>query len=229
MSHQGAEKCRHSEFSACQGVIRLGPFGRSAPRAGTNPVHDEPLAGELQFCLTLAPVVMSTPAPLSSFQVRPRFEAWIAAPADAVHAGLRRGLEAHAPSLVVRTFPGFIAVHIPDVERRYWSPRLFLSVEGSSGDRTRIEGIYGPEIEIWSVFLYGYLGTGLLGTFSGIYGFVQLRLGQNPWGLWICGGMAAGALLLYLFAQLGQKLGAHQTHRLHEAYTAAAGELRGRG
>ncbi len=165
---------------------------------------------------------MSTPAPLSSFQVRPRFEEMVTAPPETVHAGLRRGLEAHAPSLVVRTFPGFIAVHIPDAERRYWSPRLFLSVESAPGDRTRIEGIYGPEIEIWSVFLYGYLGTGLLGTFSGIYGFVQHRLGQNPWGLWICSGMVVGALLLYLFAQLGQKLGAHQTYRLHEAYTAAA-------
>jgi hypothetical protein len=37
--------------------------------------------------------------------------------------------------------------------------------------------------------------------------------------------MAVVALLLYLFAQLGQKLGAHQAYQLHQAYTAATGEL----
>ena len=168
---------------------------------------------------------MPRPAPLSSFRVRPRFEQIVGAPPESVHAALVRGLAVHAPELAVKSFPGFIGLHLPDAERRHWSPRLFLSVDVAPGGGTRIEGIYGPEIEIWSVFLYGYLGTGLLGTFSGIYGACQHLLGQRPWGLWVCGGMAVGALLLYLFAQLGQKLGAHQTFQLHQAYTAAVGEL----
>lgn len=168
---------------------------------------------------------MPRPAPLSSFRVRPRFEQRVAAPPDEAHATLLRGLAAHAPGLVVRPFPGFIGIHVPDAERRAWSPRLFLSLEAAPGGGTRIEGIYGPEIEVWSVFLYGYLGTGLLGTFAGILGACQHLLGQTAWGLWVCAAMAAGALLLYLSAQLGQKLGAWQTFQLHQAYTAAAGAL----
>jgi len=167
---------------------------------------------------------MPRPAPLSSFRVRPRFEQVVATTPEAAHAALVRGLALHAPELAVKSFPGFVGIHIPDAERRYWSPRLFLSIDAAPGG-TRIEGIYGPEIEIWSVFLYGYLGTGLLGTFSGILGFCQWRLEQQPWGLWVSAGMALGALLLYLFAQLGQKLGANQTYRLHEAYAAAAREI----
>ncbi len=168
---------------------------------------------------------MPRPAPLSSFRVRPRFEQVVAVPPESAHAALVRGLAAAAPELAVKSFPGFIGIHLPDAERRQWSPRLFLSVDAAPDGGTRIEGIYGPEIEVWSVFLYGYLGTGLLGTFSGIYGLCQHLLDQRPWGLWVCGAMAAAALLLYFFAQLGQKLGAHQTYRLHEAYTAAVGEL----
>jgi hypothetical protein len=168
---------------------------------------------------------MPHPAPLSSFRVRPRFEQIVAASPDAAHAVLVRGLAEHDPSLVVKPFPGFIGIHLPDTERRSWSPRLFLSVDATSEGGTRIEGIYGPEIEIWSVFLYGYLATGLLGIFSGILGTCQHLLGQTPWGLWVCGAMAAGALALYLVAQLGQKLGAWQTIKLHQAYTAAASEL----
>lgn len=134
-----------------------------------------------------------------------------------------RALAQHAPTLVVKSFPGFVGIHIPEAERRYWSPRLFLSLEPAPDGGTRIEGIYGPEIEIWSVFLYGYLATGLLGALSGIYGICQHQLDQRPWGLWVCAAMAAGALLLYLFAQFGQKLGAWQTFQLHQAYQAAIG------
>ena len=168
---------------------------------------------------------MPQPAPLSSFRVRPRFEQVAAVPPDNVHEVLVRGVATHAPQLVVRPFPGFIGIHVPDAERRYWSPRLFLSLEAAPGGGTRIVGLYGPEMEIWSAFVYGYLGTGMLGNLSGIFGIVQWRLGHTPWGLWVCAGMAAGALALYVSAQLGQKLGATQTYSLHEAYTAAAASL----
>ncbi len=171
---------------------------------------------------------MSQPAPLSSFRVRPRFEENFAAPPAVVHAALLRGLAAQAPTLEIHPGAGFIGMHFPDAERRYWSPRLMLGVEPAPGGGTRVAGIYGPEIEVWSVFLYGYIGSGMLGMFAGIFGFVQWRLGQTAWGLWICGTMAVAALLLYLFAQLGQKLGAHQTFQLHQAYTAAAGGVEAR-
>lgn len=168
---------------------------------------------------------MPRATPLSSFRIRPRFEQVVAALPDNAHATLVHGLANHDPELVVKPFPGFIAIHLPDRERRQWSPRLFLSVESAPEGGTRIEGIYGPEIEVWSVFLYGYLLTGLLGTFSGIYGGTQLWLGDHPWALYITGSMAIIAGLLYLGAQLGQKLGAEQTFRLHQAYAAAAGKL----
>ncbi|AOS43267.1 hypothetical protein Verru16b_00310 [Lacunisphaera limnophila] len=172
---------------------------------------------------------MPHPAPLSSFRVRPRFEQFVTAPPEAVHATLVEGLTASDAGLVVKPFPGFIGIHLPDTERRDWSPRLFLSVDAAADGRTRIEGIYGPEIEIWSVFLYGYLITGLLGTFSGIYGAVQVLLDDTPWALYVTGTMAILAGVLYLAAQLGQKLGAWQTIRLHQAYTAAAAKVTSAG
>jgi len=168
---------------------------------------------------------MSDPAPLSSFRIRPRFDQALAASPEVVRSALRRGLADHAPTLEIKSGDGYIGIHFPDAGRRYWSPRLYLNLEATPEGGTRIVGVYGPEIEIWSVFLYGYLGSGMLGLFSGILGFSQWRLGQLAWGLWVCGSMAVVALLLYLFAQLGQKLGAHQTYQLHQAYTAAVGEL----
>lgn len=160
---------------------------------------------------------------MSSFRVRPRFEHTVELSREATRAKLLAALAAHSPALEVKAFPQFIGLHIPAAERRHWSPRLFLQLDPLPGGGTRIEGTYGPEIEIWSVFLYGYLITGLLGTFSGLYGCAQLFIGETPWALYVTGSMAILAGLLYLGAQLGQKLGAWQTFQLHQAYQAAIG------
>ena len=96
-----------------------------------------------------------------------------------------------------------------------------LSLEPTESGGTHILGVYGPEHEVWAFFIYGYIVTGLLGIFSGIYGFAQMFIGEMPWALWICGSMAVVAGLLYLMAQLGQKLGAWQTFELHHVYQTA--------
>ena len=160
---------------------------------------------------------------MSSFRIRPRFEHTLEFNREDTRQMILRSLAAHSPSLEVKSFPEFIGLHIAEKERRYWSPRLFLSLEATPEGTTRIEGIYGPEIEIWSIFLYGYLITGLLGIFSGIYGCAQLVIEEHPWAFWVTGTMSLIAALLYLGAQLGQKLGAWQTFQLHQAYQTAIG------
>jgi hypothetical protein len=161
---------------------------------------------------------------MSSFRIRPRFSHTIGLSRDAVREKILRSLAAHTPGLEVKAFPQFIGLHIAAQDRRYWSPRLFLSLESTPEGATRIEGIYGPESEIWTLFLYGYLITGMLGTFSGILGGAQLLIDAEPWGFYVTGSMAVIAGGLYLAAQLGQKLGAWQTFQLHQAYQTAIGQ-----
>lgn len=164
---------------------------------------------------------MPRPSPIGSFRVRPRFTHIVTAsnPVE-THAHILRAVQQH-DDLEIKIFQGMIGLHIPEAERRYWSPRLFLNFEPTPDGGTRIEGIYGPEIEIWSVFLYGYLLTGLIGTFAAIFGCAQLVVKNYPWGFWIVGTMAVIAALLYFGAQLGQKFGVWQTFRLHCAYENA--------
>lgn len=160
---------------------------------------------------------------MSSFHIRPRFEDNVAATPDATRARLLDFFSGQAPKFEVKAFPGFIGVHIAEGRRRFWSPRLFLTIDATAEGTTRIHGTYGPEIEVWGIFLYGYLISGLLGTFSGVLAFAQWVANSEPWGLWVLGGMVVVALLLYLGAQLGQKLGAWQTFELHQGYQSAIG------
>jgi hypothetical protein len=123
--------------------------------------------------------------------------------------------------LVVRAFPGLVGLHIADEKRHTWSPRLLLHFEPAQDGTTLIEGVYGPETEVWSVFVYGYFFSGMLGVFSAILGGAQFFIKSPTWAFWITGAMAALAAGLYVAAQLGQKLGAWQTLQLHQAWKNA--------
>ena len=160
---------------------------------------------------------------MSSFRIRPRFVHRVAESPSIVRRQLIEALAAHAATLELRPFHDFIGLHIGERERRHWSPRLFLHLQPAPEGGTLIEGVYGPEVEVWGVFVYGYLITGLLSVFATIFGSAQLFVGHWPWGFWVVGGMAAVAGGLYLAAQMGQKLGAWQTFQLHQAYESAIG------
>lgn len=159
--------------------------------------------------------------PISGFRIRPRFEHTVARAPEVVRTCIAEASAASDTEFEVKSMAGMIVIHIAETERHRWSPRLQLSLDEADDGGTHIVGVYGPEHEVWAMFIYGYLVTGLLGTFSGIYGCAQLFLGQPPWALWICGSMAVVAGVLYLVAQLGQKLGAWQTFELHQVYQDA--------
>jgi hypothetical protein len=170
---------------------------------------------------------MSSSTPLSSFQVRPRFREIVPTPRAETRRALLAALGREPAGMFeLRPFSEFIGIHIAEKDRRYWSPRLMLSLYDWPEGGTLIEGTYGPEIEVWSIFLYGYLGTGMLGTLSAIYGGAQRFIGQEPSAFYVTGTMALIAASLYLAAQLGQKFAAHQTFQLHAAYERALGAPR---
>ena len=160
---------------------------------------------------------------MSSFGIRPHFSQTLELGVEDAQARILRDVERGDDRCEVKDFPGYICLRIPEQDRHFWSPRLTLSLEKVDEGSTRIEGIYGPNANVWSIFLYGYLLSGTFGLFSGIFGFVQRTLGQYPWALWICGAMLLIGIGLYLLAQFGQKLGALQTFRLHQIYEAAMG------
>lgn len=161
---------------------------------------------------------------MSSFHIRPRFNQVMNLDAETVRKRLEDQVAQDGHRVELKSFPDFICLRIPEKDRHFWSPRLSLSLETTETGKTKIEGIYGPNGNVWSLYLYGYLIVGSLGLFSGILGFCQWKLGNLPWGLWIFGVMFFAAVTLYLVAQFGQKLGARQTFLLHQCYESAVGQ-----
>ncbi|MDX1680825.1 MAG: hypothetical protein R3242_08850 [Akkermansiaceae bacterium] len=160
---------------------------------------------------------------MSSFSLRPHFSQLIELDVEKAQARIIEQVESAEDECELKCFPGFLTLRIPEAERHFWSPRLTLSLEADGQGHTQVTGIYGPNAKLWSLFLYGWLIVGSALLFSGILAGVQLALGNTAWGLWIFCPFALLAIGLYVTAQMGQKLGASQTRRLHHLYEAAMG------
>lgn len=160
---------------------------------------------------------------MSSFGFRPHFSETVDLAPEAIQAKIIREVRRTEGSCEIKDFPGYLCLRIPEEERHFWSPRLTLSIDATEDGKTRLSGIYGPNANVWSIFIYGYLLTGSVGLFSGILGAVQWHLDEMAWGLWIFFASVAIAVGLYLLAQFGQKLGAAQTFQLHQLYESAMG------
>lgn len=151
---------------------------------------------------------------MSSFGFRPHFTLRVVGSPDQARERLVQALKGCCEGFEIRSFPGFVCLRIPAAERHFWSPRLHLSFDPDGAEQTSIEGIYGPNASLWSLFVYGYLILGSAALFGGSLGFAQRVLGTPAWGLWILSIALGLGVGLWVMAQLGQRLGAAQTARL---------------
>jgi hypothetical protein len=161
---------------------------------------------------------------MSSFRIRPRFSQTVNLKPETVQERIAAKIESGNHGCTVKRFPGYLTLRIPETEQHFWTPQLTLSLDPTDQGKTQINGTYGPNTDVWSMFLYGYLLVGTLGLFTAILGIVQAVIGVFAWGLIPFFILLTLAIALYLFAQFGQKLGARQTYTLHLAYEAAIGE-----
>lgn len=160
---------------------------------------------------------------MSSFRIRPRFERTVYYTPEAVQELFEKGLARPDAPCVGKVRKNHIVLYIPEEEQHYWSPQLSMSLyEEEEG--TLITGVYGPHPSIWSAFFYGYAIIALLSLFLSIWGCSVWMLKKDPWMLWGLPVLGAAALILYLVAQGGQKVGAEQTFTLHHFVEETVGE-----
>ncbi len=154
---------------------------------------------------------------MSSFRIRPRFKHLVTKEVKEVESDI---LESLASTEEIYT-AGFVQGHthllIPINERHFWSPQLHLSTEGTE-EGTIIRGLYGPNPTVWGLFFFGYGALGMAFFFISFWGMTKWSLGQPATILWALPFIAGVALILYLIAQMGQKVGAEQMYRLHHFY-----------
>lgn len=117
---------------------------------------------------------------MTSLHIRPRFRQTVDQAPDSLQEHLRARLEQEAGSCEVRCFPQFISLRIPVKDQHFWSPQLNLSLEPTEDGKTLVEGIYGPNPNVWSLFLYGYFLLGFLAVVAAVVGVSQCLVDGSP-------------------------------------------------
>lgn len=154
---------------------------------------------------------------MSSFRIRPRFKHLVPKALAEVEKEIIQSLEANQEVYTAGFVQGHAHLLIPVKERHFWSPQLHLSTEASD-EGTIIRGLYGPNPTVWGLFFFGYVALGMAFFFTSFWGLTKWSLDQPAGILWALPFIAVAAVVLYLIAQMGQKVGAEQMYRLHHFY-----------
>lgn len=156
---------------------------------------------------------------MSSFRIRPRFKEELNQSVEQFKSLLDHALE-QTEEFTGLVSDNYCVIKIPTVDRHYWSPQLTISIEEDFEDKEKItvRGLYGPKPSVWAIFFMGYAALGVLALFAGVFGLSQMMLEKPAPILWAIPVMAIIAMVLYLIAQGGQKVGAEQMFRIHHFY-----------
>ena len=160
---------------------------------------------------------------MSSFKIRPRFRQHVKADFKEIQDRIRNALENHHYPYSAIYLPNQITLKIQPEERHFWSPQLNITLEEHEKS-TLIRGLYGPNPSVWAMFFFAYASLGIIILFAGMVVLSQLSLGMETPLWWVVPLSASLALLVYLIAQTGQKLGAQQMFDLHHFYEEILGE-----
>lgn len=159
---------------------------------------------------------------MSRPRMRPLLRAHVNLPRAELMARLVRALEAPGAPVVGQHSIRQLILQLPPGQRRFFSPTLDLNLI-DDGEAVQLCGRYGPQPDIWGLFL-GLYAVSLFSTLAGlVLGSSQALLDLPPWGLLVALGSAAFGGLLYLGSFVGQRLSAHQMHVLGDFLAEAAG------
>jgi hypothetical protein len=160
-------------------------------------------------------------------QLRPRLEMTVRMPPEEVATRIDRRLqESDCPCRGLATSHQ-IDLRIREADRTFWSPQLVVIISPETiEDRraSRLVGHFGPNANVWSMFLAVYGFVVISATIGVFFGLSQLMLDRPPWALWSIPVAGVLVVLIYTAAGIGQRLGHDQVNVLKTFLESMIGE-----
>lgn len=148
-----------------------------------------------------------------NWRLRPRFRLQVRLPADEVVDRFADVDTTDGPfELYVEDRQAELTVSADD--RHFWSPYLKLRIDPEDGE-TELRGTFGPNINVWSMFVAAYAVSALVGTTGLFVAFSQVWIDQSPTGLGLTALSVVATLLVWVAGQIGQRLAYDQMIALH--------------
>jgi hypothetical protein len=114
-------------------------------------------------------------------------------------------------------FDGYIELHVPQKEIRYWSPYLSLSFE-ERNNVTCVHGRFSPRQNVWTLVWIAYLAFAFSGFFAVLFVFSALHAGQSTWIWYLVPMSIVGILALYCISFVGQSWSNDQMESLRNQW-----------
>jgi hypothetical protein len=151
---------------------------------------------------------------MTSFRVRPRFELSTSKSVKEINEILHSSIGKHE-TLQLAGIDTHIVINIKEELQHFWSPQCSINIEVERDGQNTLRGLYGPNPNVWSIFIFSYAALLILLTFITIIGFSRYSLGLDASVLWLIPLLIIGLLILYFASQFGQKMGAEETFNIH--------------
>ncbi|MCB9290938.1 MAG: hypothetical protein H6560_26780 [Lewinellaceae bacterium] len=152
---------------------------------------------------------------MTAIEIRPRFQEQVPLSKEEALERLRAALKQPGSPIIGYVADHHVTLKIPYDKQHFWSPQLALEVEThESGEGALVRGLFGPRPSVWLMFVFMYSIIGVICLFVAITGFSQLSLGIPAPALWVLPIGGALAIVLYLSAKTGERLGEEEMHQL---------------
>lgn len=148
-------------------------------------------------------------------RLRPRFCLEVDLDADAVMALFAARKQAGDLPYVLRLYEHQVELSVREADRHFWSPFLNLIVHTEDG-RTTLRGKYGPNINVWTMFLGAYAALFIVGSVGVVAAWSQALIKQPVTGHWVALGCAALAAAIYALGRFGRHLAHPQMVGFHD-------------
>lgn len=110
-----------------------------------------------------------------------------------------------------------VFIRLPKHKQHFWSPQLHLEVNAIESNTCMLRGLFGPNPNVWTMFMFlHFLVAGLFIAF-GIWCYTNWRL-NNPYGIQL--GLTILTIViwfvLYFAGRFGRFRGTTEMHQLYD-------------
>ncbi len=152
---------------------------------------------------------------MASLRIRPKIRCVSPLSTEEIIDRFEQVARKYQGRIIVRKRRDHIEMHIREADRHYWSPVLNVIFDKADGG-TIVRGRFGPEPQVWTMFMFFYFAALSFVFFSGMWVLVQLQVGHAPKALPYFLTSLVVLALVFIAAQVGQRKGHDQTVLLQQ-------------
>ena len=150
--------------------------------------------------------------------IRPRFYITVPHKKSEIMNRLQEMVQNSPKNIKGKIVDNHIILDIVGEDVHYWSPHLNFRVEDDeeNEDQCIVAGIIGPRPPVWTLFMFIYFSTGVIGFFISSYGVSKLLLDEYSKTIWAFPIAVLFMLTAYRAGKYGEQLGKDQIELLKQ-------------